>query len=154
MPNVGQYCTRNVVTARPGDGIQEIARTMREQHVGCVVVVQDEGVNGRVPIGILTDRDVVVGLLAQTDRQLQLVRADDIMTRSLVTALESDDLSDTLFRMRSAGVRRVPVLAKNGELLGLLSFDDILAHLQDEVNDLAWLVKNERAAERHGRKPL
>ena len=73
MPNVGQYCSRTVVTARPGDGVQDIARLMRDRHVGCVVVVHDDGVNGRVPIGILTDRDIVVGLLAQTDQQLQLV---------------------------------------------------------------------------------
>ena len=152
MPTVGQYCTRTVVTARPSDGVLEIARLMRDNHVGCVVVVHDNGVNGRVPVGIVTDRDIVIGLLAQTDRQLQHVRADDIMTTKLTVASASDDLSDTLLHMRSAGVRRVPVLARSGELLGLLSFDDVLEYVQDEVSDLASLLKTEISVERraHG----
>jgi CBS domain-containing protein len=152
MPSVGQYCTRNVVTVNPRDGLLDAARVMRDRHVGCVVVVGDEQGNGRVPVGILTDRDIVVGLLAQTDRHLHLVRVDDIMTKSPITANETEDLSDTLLRMRSAGIRRVPVVNQESELSGLLSFDDLVDYVQDELSDLARLLKNQRVVEEQVRR--
>ena len=152
MPNVGQYCSRRVVTVRPGDGLLDAARVMRDRHVGCVVVVDETVEHGHAPIGILTDRDIVVGLLAQTDRHLHLVRVDDIMTKNPTTAQESEDLSDTLLRMRTAGIRRVPVLNQDGELMGVLSFDDLVDYVQDELSDLARLLKNERIAEEQARR--
>jgi CBS domain-containing protein len=124
---------------------------MRDRHVGCVVVVEDGAGGVQRPIGILTDRDIVVGVLAQTDRQLHLVRVDDVMTKEPVQVKDTDDLSDTLMTMRAKGVRRVPVVSAQGSLVGVLSFDDILDYIQDEVSDLARLVGRGRRREQRVR---
>jgi len=151
MPTVNEYMSSDPVTARGSEGLLAAARRMRELHVGCLVIVE-EGPHGLPkPVGILTDRDIVVGVLAQTD-QLQLVCVDDVMTRKPVVARETDDLNDALRRMRAAGVRRAPVLDANGALRGLLSFDDILEHVQEQLGALTSLLGRERRREETARR--
>jgi CBS domain-containing protein len=152
MPTVNDYCNHETVTVTRQDGLLEAASLMRDNHVGCVVVVDRAKGGVRRPIGILTDRDIVVGVLAQTDRQLHLARVDDVMTANPVLALETDDLSDTLLTMRSKGIRRLPVVSAEGNLVGLLSFDDILEYVHEEISDLANLVSRERRRE-HDTRP-
>jgi CBS domain-containing protein len=151
MPSVNDYCSHEPITVKREFGLLDAAGLMRDQHVGCVVVVERTAGGGQRPIGILTDRDIVVGVLAQTDRQLHLVRVDDVMTPNPVQAKETDDLSDTLMTMRAKGIRRMPVVSAAGELVGVLSFDDILEYIRDEVGDLARLVGREQQHERRVR---
>lgn len=148
MPTVNDYCNHDPISARRDFSLLEAAGLMRNNHVGCVVVVEESADGIARPIGILTDRDIVVGVLAQTDRQLHLVRVDDVMTVNPVIAKASDDLSDTLMTMRANGVRRVPVVSEDGGLVGVLSFDDLLDYVEDAVRDLARLVTRERRRER------
>lgn len=124
---------------------------MRELHVGCLVIVEDGPHDTLEPVGILTDRDIVVGVLAQTDQQLHLVRVDDVMTRKLLVVRETEDLDEALRRMRAAGVRRAPVLSAEGALRGLLSFDDILEHVQEQIGALVALLGRERRREQAAR---
>ena len=147
MPTVGEYCSRDLVVAGRNDGMLAAAKRMRERHVGCLIVV-DEAEAGQRPVGILTDRDIVVGVLAQSDRGLQLVSVEDVMTANVAVAQEDDDLSDALLRMRSFGVRRMPVVDGRGQLVGLISFDDLVVYVQEEMNDLAELLGGGRRRER------
>lgn len=149
MPTVNDYCNREPITVKGDEGLLDAAALMRENHVGSVVVVADAPDGSRRPIGILTDRDIVVRVLAQTDRQLHLVRVDDVMTPNPVVVRDTDDLSDTLMTMRAKGIRRLPVVSPQGGLVGVLSFDDILDYIEDEVSDLARLVSRERRHELH-----
>jgi predicted transcriptional regulator len=151
MPSVKDYCNLEPVTAKREFGLIDAASLMRDQHVGCVVVVERTSGGGHRPVGILTDRDIVVGILAQTDRQLHLVRVDDVMTHNPALAKDTDDLSDTLMTMRAKGIRRMPVVSAAGELVGVLSFDDVLEYVSDEMTDLARLVGRERQHERRVR---
>jgi CBS domain-containing protein len=147
MPIVNEYMSSDPVTVHGREGLLDAARRMRALHVGCLVVVED-GPRGKPrPVGMLTDRDIVVGVLAETDQKLHLVRVDDVMTRRLVLARETEDLDEVLRRMRGAGVRRVPVVDAEGALKGLLSFDDILQHIEEQVGALASLVGRERRRE-------
>lgn len=148
MPTVSDYCSHEPISARRDFSLLDTARLMRDHHVGSVMVVDEDAQGIRRPIGILTDRDLVVGVLAQTDRQLHLVRVDDVMTLNPVTAKETDDLSDTLMSMRANGIRRVPVVSDEGALVGVLSFDNLLDYIEDQVSDLARLVTRERRRER------
>jgi CBS domain-containing protein len=145
--NVGTLCQRNVVTVGPGDELSAAARLMRERHIGYLVVVEGSGAGGAaVPVGVLTDRDMVVSIIARDAESGQL-KVGDVMTRNPVAVAESESLATALRQMRSIGVRRVPVVGKRGELTGLLSLDDVLDRLVSELQDVVGAIQNERRIE-------
>lgn len=146
----GEICNRDTVFTTRDSSIAEAARLMREQHVGDLVVV-DERSGRRVPIGILTDRDLVVEILAK-GVDMNAVTVGDIMSSELVTARETDNLYDTMQRMRAKGVRRVPVVDATGGLVGIVSVDDFLGLLADELTALTRLVSREQAREQRQRR--
>jgi CBS domain-containing protein len=118
---------------------------MREHHVGSVVVVEDAG-EGVKPIGLLTDRDMVVEILAK-ELDAQAVSVGDVMSLGVITAKENDGVWVTLKRMRSQGIRRLPVTDNDGILLGIVSVDDILELLVGELTDLVKLSDREKERE-------
>ena len=148
--SIGRICNRETVIARAEDTIVEVSKLMRLHHVGDVVVIEpDEGAN--VPIGILTDRDLVMEILAQ-DLSPDTVTVGDIMSEEIVTAREEDGIWDTLQRMRIKGVRRVPVVDARGGLVGILALDDLLELLAGELADLSKIVRREEGRERTSRE--
>ena len=132
---VGHFCNREVVISGRESTIVAVAQLMRLHHVGDVVIVEDKE-EGRVPVGIITDRDLVVELIAD-GVDLDAVTAGDVMSYELVTARTDDSIWETLRRMRGQGVRRMPVVNDQGGLEGILSLDDILELLADELSMLA-----------------
>jgi len=142
---VDAVCTRDVATVRPSDALLDVARVMRDRHVGDVVVVGDG--EGRRPIGILTDRDIVVGIVAVTPDKLEMLRVEDVMNRELATVKSSAALDAALRTMRERGVRRLPVVGADGRLAGIVTFDDLVAALARELGDLATVVVRERQRE-------
>ena len=144
--NAGEACNREVVIVNGDAPLLEAARLMREHHVGDVVLVE-EGPQGRVPVGIVTDRDLVVEVLAAgIDPATLAVR--DVVTNALVTALEQEPFEDVVKRMRRHGVRRVPVVNRRGTLEGILALDDIVELLSETLSDLAFAVNKEQRKER------
>jgi CBS domain-containing protein len=122
---------------------------MRRFHVGALVVCR--GAEGqRVPVGLVTDRDIVVEVLGE-EVGVATVVVGDIMSAELLTARESDDLWETLQRMRHSGVRRLPVLDEQGYLQGILTMDDVIELLADELAQLAKLVAREQTMEKASR---
>jgi CBS domain-containing protein len=151
MPTVNDYCNHDPITVKREYSLFDAAGLMRDHHVGCVLVTEMAAGGVHRPVGILTDRDIVVGAVAQTDRPLHLVRVEDVMTPDPVLVNQKDDISDVLMTMRAKGIRRMPVVSDTGSLVGVLSFDDVLDYVQDEVSDLARLVGREQRRERHVR---
>lgn len=145
---IGEICTRDTVIAKKDSTIYEIAKLMRQHHVGDIVVV-NEGEN--TPIGIVTDRDIVIEILAK-ELSPERVTTGDIMNRDVLTAHENDDIWDTLQRMRIRGVRRIPVVNQRGALVGIATLDDLLELLADELEELAKTVRREQEQERSMRK--
>jgi CBS domain-containing protein len=139
--SVGEYCNREVVVAEKSTEIREAARLMRRHHVGDLVIVERRG-EENIPIGIVTDRDLVVEVLAQ-ELDPDVVTVADIMSLNPVTAGEEDELWDTLNRMRSQGIRRLPVVNARGGLEGILTADDVLELFAAGLADLVKLVKQE-----------
>jgi len=148
--SIGRICNRETVIARAEDTIVEVSKLMRLHHVGDVVVIEP-GEGGNVPIGILTDRDLVMEILAQ-DLSPDAVTVGDIMSEEIVTAREEDGIWDTLQRMRIKGVRRVPVVDARGGLVGILALDDLLELLAGELADLSKIVRREEGRERTSRE--
>lgn len=144
---VGRICNRDVVVTRADDTIQSVARLMKEYHIGDVVVVEERNAL-MVPVGIVTDRDVVVEVIAAGVAP-DAVSVGDIMSFELVTAREDDSLWDTLQRMRVNAVRRVPVIDEQGALAGILVLDDLLELLAGELVDLARVANRQRDRRPH-----
>jgi CBS domain-containing protein len=144
---VGEICNREVVIARPEATVIEAVTLMKNYHVGDLVVVEDRA-NGRVPIGILTDRDVALSLATYQPARLHTMRLGDLMSRDVVTALDTENLHDVLKKMQSHGVRRLPVVNDDGGLEGIVTFDDVIELLSEELTDLARLVVSEQKRER------
>ena len=142
---VGKFCNREVIIAEKGSTVTEVAKLMRYHHVGDVVIVDSNGGKAK-PIGILTDRDIVIELIA-CDVALDTVAAMDVMSYELVTAREADSIWDTLQLMRAKGIRRVPVVNDAGELEGILSIDDLLELFAEELNLLAKVPFREQLVE-------
>lgn len=123
---------------------------MRQYHVGNLIVAEEKD-GKRFPVGIVTDRDLVIEVIAQSVMPDNVTVAD-IMSVTLVTAHEDDDLMDTIKRMRAKGVRRIPVLGADNALAGILSVDDVIDLLAEELTDLAHLITREQRRERDRRK--
>ena len=136
-------CKRSVVKATATTPLLEIARLMRSNHVGSVVVTADDG---RKAIGIVTDRDIVIEVVAM-GLNPAVMTAGDIMTASPVVSQAADDALWALKIMRDRGVRRLPVVDDKGELTGVLAFDDLMQHFGAVMGDIAQVIGTERVVE-------
>jgi CBS domain-containing protein len=143
--NVGQVCGRHVVTVLPGSDVIAAAALMRETHVGYLVVVESEWM--KRPVGVLTDRDIVVSVVAMKADPASLT-VGDVMTPRVVSTDEQSTLDGALVQMRRNGVRRFPVLAANGDVVGVLSIDDALQAIMSELDNAAGSIRLEREVER------
>jgi len=125
--------------------VLEAAKLMREKHVGDIVITDPS--NGRsVPVGIVTDRDLVLEILAQEVDPAR-VTVGDIMTRDLLTIRQNEGVARTIQLMRAKGTRRAPVVARDGSVAGIVCVDDLLELLADELGELAKLVAREQRVE-------
>lgn len=141
----GELCNRDVVTATRDMSILEAARLMREHHVGSLVVT--ESVSGHVrPVGILTDRDIVIEVVAK-DVSITDITVGDAMTFALLKVTEDENIFDVAQRMRCRGVRRVPVISNDGNLAGIIALDDLLGLLSQELSLLSTITTREAEQE-------
>jgi predicted transcriptional regulator len=143
--SVGEICNREVVIVQKSVSVVEAARLMRTHHVGDLVVI-DERDARKFPVGIVTDRDIVVGVVA-AGVSPEALKVGDIMGPEVATVRESEGLFGALRYMRDKGVRRMPVVDGSGALVGILALDDLLSLLAEEMTELAKLVSHERQRE-------
>ncbi|MCM1512587.1 MAG: CBS domain-containing protein [Oxalobacter formigenes] len=143
---IGHICTPNVITCPPETTILAAAKMMRQHHVGTLIVIEE--INGmRVPQGIVTDRDIVVIVLAE-ELDPKSIKVTDIMKTELMTALATEDVFETIERMRYKGIRRIPVVDKYGALAGIVSVDDIWKCLAREVTALSDVTVRQQNREK------
>jgi CBS domain-containing protein len=145
---IERICNREVTLAYANERVDEIARRMRERHVGSVIVVPREG--SGVPIGVLTDRDIVVEVLA-AGLDYRTVTVGEVMSREPATVREDDDVVDALRVMRTYGVRRLPVIARSGALAGIVAIDDLLEFFAGQVDDVVRAIGREQSQEAQAR---
>ena len=147
---VGKLCTIDTVCCSRDETVQGAAYLMRKHHVGDIVVV-DERDGERSPVGIVTDRDIVVSVIALGLDPLGLL-VGDIMSDDLLVADEHEDIDALIERMRLRGIRRVPVVADGGRLAGIVSADDLLGYLAEEMEDLSRISPYQQIHERRARQ--
>lgn len=148
--SVGEICNREVYFVSRDNTVVEAAKLMRDHHVGALVVTEQR--EGKPhPIGLLTDRDIVVEIIAE-DINVENLLVGDVMSLDLLSIGEDDGISESLKLMKTRGVRRVPVLDGKGELAGILAVDDLIGLLAEELADISQLVEREQEKERNSRK--
>jgi len=137
--NVGEICSRIVVVAESSMSVQQAAKLMRDHHIGALVVTEGSA-GARRPIGIVTDRDLVVEVVA-ADVDYRTLTVGDIMSERPATLKETAGLFEIIAQMRSGGVRRLVVVDANEHLLGIVAMDDLLPVLAEELSALAQAIR-------------
>jgi len=135
--SAGRICSRDVDTASYDENVLDAARRMRDRQVGTVIVVDEMR-----PVGIVTDRDLTVRVLAQ-GLSPQATRLSDVMTPSPTTVREEDSIETALGYMRAGRFRRLPVVGRDGRLLGILALDDVLELVAEDLTAVGQLLKRE-----------
>lgn len=143
--NIGELCNRETIIVLKDENIVEAAKLMRHYHVGDLIVVT-KSEESNIPVGIITDRDIVMEVVANS-ADPKTVRVSEIMSQELVTAREDEGIHESIERMRTYGIRRLPIVDKEGVLSGILSVDDILEFLGEEIDDLIGLFNKEKRSE-------
>jgi CBS domain-containing protein len=143
---IGDFCTRDVVTAISTTDLAGAARLMRDNHVGSLVVV--DAAKPLKPIGIITDRDIVTKVVAGEVDAHTVTVGEVVEGRSLACVQEHDSPIAALRLMREHGVRRLPVVKAAGDLCGIVTFDDFVEMESAAIDDLVTAMAGERRRER------
>jgi predicted transcriptional regulator len=143
--SISDICNKNVAMATPDTTILDAARLMHVNHVGDLIVV-DNRLNVQIPIGIVTDRDIVMEIVAM-ELDAKVLTVGDIMEEELTTIEDSEEITVAIALMRKNGVRRMPVIDEHGGLVGILSMDDLINFIAEQLSDLATVVSRQRARE-------
>jgi CBS domain-containing protein len=150
---IRDFCSRIVVVAEGSTDLREAARLMRDHHVGALIVI--DGLKGATrPIGIVTDRDIVVAVVAAADVRPESLTVLDVMSRELVLIDENDGVFEAIEAMQERGVRRLPVVTADGRLVGIVTLDDVLRMLANELGGLAAAMQRAGRRETAERRVL
>ena len=135
---IREICNRDAASVRRGQSVADAASVMREHHVGSVVVVDECG-GKRVPVGMLTDRDIVIGVVAKSLDPGKIL-VETAMGADLLAVRESDKVGRAVSLMRAQGVRRLPVVDAAGVLVGILAADDLVELFAHEMSGIAGII--------------
>jgi CBS domain-containing protein len=144
MPITG-FCVRNVVCGSRDTPVVDAAALMRHRHVGNVIVIDQIG-DKRVPVGIVTDRDIVVEVVAP-GLDPKLITLGDLLVGPLTTIEEGASYAETVRQLSIKGVRRMPVVDAAGGLVGIVTLDDMLRQLAAPLAALSKLAGRSRRYE-------
>lgn len=142
---VSDFCELDVVTVERDVTLFETSKLMRQFHVGYVVVVEDKD-DMLTPLGIVTDRDLVVEVMA-TELDPATITVGDIMQQQLYTLQSHVDLVQCLNAMADVGVRRLPIVSEEGMLIGVATLDEILTKMADLLGSFSQLLQTEKENE-------
>jgi CBS domain-containing protein len=143
---IGGMCSHDLVSATADTPLLQVARLMRDEHVG-IVVITESPADEAVAAGVITDRDVALTVLERAGEVAEL-RAGDVMRRDPLVLCEDDSLDTAIHRLLERGVRRAPVVTRSGKLTGMVSTDDLFAHVAGELAGLTRLLARQPGQER------
>ena len=135
---VCELCRPDVITISKQEGIKKAAQLMKDKCVGSLVVVDKQ----QTPVGMLTDRDIIIKLIAEGKAPEQTMVAD-IMSKELLCLTENQDISDAIDALCEKGVRRAPVIDENKQLCGVITLDDLMACIIDELDGVVDIIRSQ-----------
>lgn len=137
--SVGDHCRRDFSRAQAGETIREAAMRMKDEDAGCLVIVDDDD----RPIGMLTDRDIAMQVLRR-NRDPDETSIGEVMHEEITSLWEAAPLLTAFRRMRTDGLRRIPVTGDKGELVGVMEWDDSLGIIATELAQVARVASSQR----------
>ena len=143
--NLKQFCRNDVIVIEDNKAVQEAAQLMKEEDIGCVIVVANndpDSAGRKKPIGILTDRDIAINVVANSSDSNK-VKVADIMCKAPLTINHNKDVSEAIMMLQDRGVRRAPVLDENENLCGIVTLDDMLVIMVNNLTNLANVVQKQ-----------
>lgn len=144
--NIGELCSRDLVAAPSDMPLLRVAQLMKDEHVGIVVVTRAPA-DEAVAAGVITDRDIAFTVLDRAG-EVAALRVGDVMRRDPLVLCENDSVETAIHRLMERGVRRAPVVTESGSLIGMVSTDDLFAHVAGELAGLARLLERQPGQER------
>ena len=147
--HIADICNRHVVSVRRDCPIADCAKLMHDRHVGALVVVE-ESLLHKHPVGVITDRDLAIEVLA-FGVDAKLICAEDVMLEPLATVSRTAGIGEAIAIMREHGVRRLPVVDEQGSLCGIVSADDLWTTLSGQIETLVGVIRKSEARERQSR---
>lgn len=142
--NLGDICNRNVIVAYRQENLSEAIKLMRQYHVGNLVIVESS--HHPVPVGLLTDRDILISAIGAGLNPDEIL-IEDVMSFELVTANTCETLDFALKTMRARSIKRLPVVDEHNALVGILTIDDIVEILAEALNDIAAITQKQKNRE-------
>lgn len=137
MTKCSDIMTEELVCCTPGDTVTEVARLMKKEDIGPVLIVDND--KSKTLVGIVTDRDLALKVVGE-GRDPQNTRVEEVMTRKLVTCHADDDVESAMNAMAQYQLRRIPVVGDNMKLVGIISQADVATRV-DEPEKTAEVVK-------------
>lgn len=145
-----ELCVLDLACCQKDTSVAEAARLMRQHHTGDLIVV-DEIDGSREPVGVVTDRDIVIEVIAK-GHDPDRTRVREVMGRPVVVASVSEDVPTAVDRMRMHGVRRLPIVDDSGAVFGIITLDDLYRNLAEQTAALAAIVSKEQTREQRSRR--
>ena len=130
-------CVKSVVTVSPKTTVDEVARLMKERNVGSVIVTYN-----RMPVGIITDRDLILRVMAE-GKEPDQVKAEDVMTKDLAIVKGDTGIFEAIEFITQKGVRRIPIVKPDGTLIGIITLDDVIRMIGREMSRVADVIERE-----------
>ena len=132
----------NIQSITPLTKVKQAARILHDSHIGALVVTEKVNGNSDVPVGIITDRDIAIAFGSDYAINSRSV-VKDTMNRNVIVAKESDGIYETIRKMSQNGIRRMPVINKKDKLVGVVTSDDLLTLLGEEIQQLSQIIQSE-----------
>lgn len=146
---IESICQRNLDLIRADDSVATAADRMRQRTVGSLIVVDD----AKHPLGIITDRDLVIRALADA-KDPDATPVSEVMTPDVVVATGDTSINSALRLMRDGPFRRLPIVNHEGVLIGLVTVDDVLIRIGREFGEIGSLIELETPAAAVSAAPL
>lgn len=150
---IKEICSRAVAVAERSTSLREAARLMREHHVGALVVIDSKD-GGTRPVGMITDRDIVIEVVAASGADPDSLSVGEVMSGELATVAEDLGVFEAVEMMSDRAVRRLPVVTEDGRLIGIITLDDLLRVLSTELAGLSAALQRAGRREVQRRAPF